>query len=95
MKLTKISVISLALILSSGAAFANVVQVKCDKFIVAIADDMAKAAEERASSVTEAQENVCKAAEQISVSGDEPEVHNIVILPYNIETTVVMIPQKD
>lgn len=92
MKLTKISVISLALILSSGAAFANVVQVKCDKFIIAISDEIAKAAEERAGSMTQAEANICEAAQQISISGEDPEVHNIVILPYNIETTVVMIP---
>ncbi|SDF96407.1 hypothetical protein [Alloyangia pacifica] len=93
MNLTKISVISMALVMSSSAAFANVTQVSCVDFVITIADEIAKAAEERASSVTEAKENICEAAKQISMSGgDDPEVHEIVILPYEIRTTVVITP---
>ncbi|WP_353475018.1 hypothetical protein PVT71_15750 [Salipiger sp. H15] len=67
-------------------------QVKCDKFIVAVEDAIAAAAEEKAGSKTAADEKICEAATQISISGDDPEVHEIIILPYNISTTVVMIP---
>ncbi|WP_226621765.1 hypothetical protein [Alloyangia pacifica] len=92
MKLTHLSAIAAVLALSSSAAFANVKQVKCDGFIIAVADEIAMAAEEQAGSATEAEANICEAATQISISGDDPEVHDIVILPYEIRTTVVMIP---
>lgn len=92
MKLTHLSAIAAVVALSSTAAFANVKQVKCQGFIIAVEEGIVAAAEERAGSATEAESNICEAATQISVSGDDPEVHEIVILPYEIRTTVVMIP---
>ncbi|MBE9635677.1 hypothetical protein [Salipiger mangrovisoli] len=95
MKFTKISAISLVLVMSSSAAFANVKQVNCEKFIIAVSDDIAAAAEKQAGSMTAAEEKICEAAMQISFAGGDPEVHEIVILPYNISTTVVMLPKAD
>ncbi|ANT61202.1 hypothetical protein AYJ57_12975 [Salipiger sp. CCB-MM3] len=92
MKLTHLSAIAAVLVMASGAAMANTKQVKCDGFVIAIADEIAMAAEENAGSMTEAEAKICEAATQISVSGDDPEVHEIVILPYEIRTTVVIIP---
>ncbi|MCA0940523.1 hypothetical protein CLG85_024270 [Yangia mangrovi] len=92
MKLTHLSAIAAVFALSSTAAFANVKQVKCEGFVIAVSEDIAVAAEEKAGSATEAADNICEAAKQISVSGDDPEVHEIVILPYEIRTTVTIFP---
>lgn len=95
MKVCTISTAALVLAFSTGAAFANVKQVKCEGFLVAVADEIAMVAEERAGSMVEAEANICEAAAQISFGGEEPEVHEIVILPYEVRTTVVLIPVDD
>ncbi|WP_343504933.1 hypothetical protein [Alloyangia pacifica] len=92
MNIIKVSILSLALSLSASAGFANITQVKCDDFIVGISEEIAAAAEERASSQTEAHAKVCEAASQIDIAGDDPETHTVTILPYGIETTVLMVP---
>lgn len=80
-------------VLSAGIASADVNIVTCEDFIIAIAHDVAVAAELRTGSVEAMEEMVCATAAQLEVP-ESPQRVLVHVQPVDLHTQVVMFPRE-
>lgn len=84
-----------AVLITCGPALANMDQIKCEKFVISVPTDIVQMAEEKAGSMSQAEQNICAAAQQFDIPSEDQEVHDIRIEPYGISTTIVIFASPD